>query len=61
MKISFVLTLSLVAILMEGCFCTEKNAESDRFFSREDFKETRTLSNPEVIVIEDMLYRPVSV
>ncbi|MBR6621721.1 MAG: hypothetical protein IKK90_04465 [Bacteroides sp.] len=56
MKISFVLTLSLVAILMEGCFCTEKNAESDRFFSREDFKETRTLSNPEVIVIEDMLY-----
>jgi hypothetical protein len=56
MKKSCVLTLSLVAILMEGCFGPEKNVESNRLFLREDFKETRILSNPEEIVIEDMLY-----
>ena len=56
MKKSCVFTLSLVAILMEGCFWSEKNVENDRLFSREDFKETRILSNPEEIVIEDMLY-----
>lgn len=51
-----ILLLVMITFVMNGCDKSTNKIENELVFSREDFKETKTLSNPEEIVIKDLLY-----
>ena len=54
MKVKFLVRALVVIVLAVGC-TSRKELSGDNYFSREDFKETKILNNPEEIVIEDLL------
>lgn len=54
MKMRFLLVALVSAVLVAGC-TSHKEPSGSIVFSREDFKETKVLTEPEEIVIDDLL------